>query len=143
LRNHPQNSLARQSAAALCFRQGADRRAVDHYQLFLDMQPNSVDAIGALAWILATSNDDNVRDGETAVELARTWSLHTKNKDPRALNALAAAYAERGEFEAAIRTIQLAIRLAGSQNAALVRSYESRLGQYRNGQPYRRGPRQP
>jgi tetratricopeptide (TPR) repeat protein len=143
LERNPRNLTARQSAAALCFRQGADRRAADHYRALLDAQPDSVDARGALAWILATSSDDQLRDGATALGLARAWCQHTNNADPRALNALAAAQAEVGDFQAAIRNIELAMRLVGSKNESLIRSYQSRLRGYQNGQPYRREAKRP
>jgi len=54
-----------------------------------------------LAWVLATSTFDEVRDGERAIELATTAAELTDFKKAFILSTLASGYAEVGEFDKA------------------------------------------
>ncbi len=64
-----------------------------------------------LAWVLATSPMDDVRDGKRAVELATLAAEVTEFKEPHILSTLASGYAESGDFENAIKWIQKGIEL--------------------------------
>ncbi len=62
----------------------------------------------------------------------------SSNQQPLALDALAAAYAESGNFDKAVVTTQRALKLAlqlGLKELAL--GLEKRLKLYQIGQPYR------
>ena len=65
----------------------------------LALMPEDAHALTKLAWILATSSDDRVRDGVGAVTFAERAREATKGHSPDAMDALAAAYAEVGRFE--------------------------------------------
>ena len=54
-----------------------------------------------LAWVLATSTFDELRDGERAIELATTAAELTDFKKAFIISTLASGYAEVGEFEKA------------------------------------------
>ena len=54
-----------------------------------------------LAWVLATSPDDKLRDGKRAIELATKAAEVSNYETPHVLSTLAAAYAETGDFEKA------------------------------------------
>ena len=54
-----------------------------------------------LAWVLATSTIDEVRDGERAIELATIAAELTDFKRAFILSTLASGYAEMGEFDKA------------------------------------------
>ena len=99
LKLDPNSHTARRMAAALYFRQGHDAPAAAHYRMLLQTDAEDLETIGALAWILATSVDSSVRDGNEAVKFATAWCERTGMQDPKALNALAAAQAEIGNFE--------------------------------------------
>ena len=51
-----------------------------------------------LAWLLATSSDASIRDGNRAMELANEAVQLSHGKDPNYLRTLAAACAESGRF---------------------------------------------
>ena len=90
-----------------------------------------------LAWVLATSPENKYRDGPRAVQLAEFACKATGYKSPPLLDTLAAAYAEVGQFEQAIRITLQAIELVRSNPKASTATLESRLKLYREGRPYR------
>ncbi len=104
----------------------------------LDQEPNHVLLLTRLAWLRATCADEEVRDGASAVELASRACAITDNEDLSALDALAAAHAEVGEFEQAVETLERAIRRARKQgNSQALERLRSRLALYEARQPYR------
>ena len=63
----------------------------------------------------------------------------TNHADPNALNTLAAAQAELGQFGPAVQTVTQAIALANQHGTtALVGPLQERLALYRSGKPFRR-----
>ena len=61
------------------------------------------------AWVLATSPDDEVRDGKRSIELATKAAELTSYTVPHILSTLAAAYAETGDFDEAKKWSQKSI----------------------------------
>ncbi len=89
-----------------------------------------------IAWILATAADAEIRDGEEALRLAQ--QALESGADPVIIDTLAAAYAEVGLFEKAVREQRRAIDMARSAGELdVVADREGRLKLYRNGRPYR------
>ncbi len=87
-------------------------------------------------WLLSTARDPAVRSGPKALKLAQKAD---RLKDrPTMRDALAAAYAETGQFKDAVRQETKAIALAQSKRPAEnVDAFQSRLELYRKGAPYR------
>jgi tetratricopeptide (TPR) repeat protein len=83
--------------------QGRHADAEQAYLRAIDAQPAFVPAHGWLAWLLATCPDDKARDGKRAVEYATAACEQTGWNDPLCLDTLAAAYAEAGRFDEAVR----------------------------------------
>ena len=86
------------------------------------------------AWILSTCPDAQFRDGTEAVKLAKKaisiddrWQFH---------ETLAAAYAETGKFDDAVREEQAAIKSA-SAGFAQAAAMRARLALYQQNQPFR------
>lgn len=102
--------------------------------------PGAPLAVNALAWCLATSPDADLRDGAEAVRLAESVCRATENKVAELLDTLAAAYAEAGRFDDAVRTAQRAIKLAeeGRQEVDLT-GFRNRLSLYESKKPFREG----
>lgn len=74
--------------------------------------PRNVVAHACLALILATSADDNLRDGKSAIELAQKAQQLEDKPSAFVLEALAAANAEVGDFDRAVANEKQAIELA-------------------------------
>jgi tetratricopeptide (TPR) repeat protein len=81
---------------------GDQAKAVSDYEAALKIQPEETGLLNNLAWVLATSPDDELRDGKRAVELASKACELTKYEQAHILSTLAAAHAEAGQFEKAI-----------------------------------------
>ena len=96
----------------------------------------SVQAYRDEAWLLATARDPAVRNGPKALRLAQK-AVHLKDS-PTMRDALAAAYAETGQFEDAVREETKAIALAQSRHPAEeADAFQARLELYQKGMPYR------
>lgn len=83
-----------------------------------------------LAWVLATSTFDEVRDGKRAIKLATEAAEITEFKQAHILSTLASAYAETGDFDKAIEWIEKAIelnRIAGEEGVDKARTAKQKL----------------
>lgn len=89
------------------------------------------------AWILSTSDDAAVRDGQLALKMMEPL-LRNAPTDPAVLSSFAAACAEVGRFGDAVRAAERAldvVRAAG--NAGAEPLLQRRLEAYRAGRPWR------
>jgi tetratricopeptide (TPR) repeat protein len=111
--------------------------AILYYRKALHYSPNMTQALYSLSWILATYEDERIRNGEEAVKLAVKLCNIIGYNQPLALDALASAYAETGKFDEAVAIAQKALELAlkqGSKGLALV--LKKRLRLFQAGRPY-------
>lgn len=88
------------------------------------------------AWLLATCPDDAVRDGKLAVEHATKACELSNWINVMFLDTLAAAYAEAGDFESAVKWQKEAIRF---NNPAFAEDFQTRLRLFEAGKVYREG----
>jgi Flp pilus assembly protein TadD len=122
-----------------------EKRRVDdamaQYRQALTIEPDSVlirNNFGHLAWILAASPDDSLRNGAKAVGAAQELVRLSGGNEPVFLMILAAAYAETGKFADAIATAERAQKLATEQsNFPLVGTLQAQLYLYQSGRPVR------
>jgi tetratricopeptide (TPR) repeat protein len=116
---------------------GPSDAAITQCREALRLQPDSPLALMNLAWIRASDPNDRIRNGPEAVILAERACELTEFRNPSFLGTLAAAYAEAGRFEDAIRAAEKAIdlaRIAGNQK--LAEKNQQLLEMYRAGKPF-------
>ena len=94
---------------------GLQKDAIAEYEHAARISPHDPMARNNLAWLLATSSDASVRDGNRAIEVAEQSVQLSGGKDPNYLRTLAAAYAEVGQFSEAIATAEQAMQIASVQ----------------------------
>ncbi len=73
-------------------------------------------ALNNLAWVLATSREERLRDGERAIDLARRACVASGWLEPSFIDTLAAAHAETGHWEHAERQQLAALTLLRRRN---------------------------
>ena len=136
LRIDPKKDNAYFAVGRIMVRQGRLADAVRCYGEALKLAPDER-YLNALAWIYATAPDPGLRDGKRAVELALRLCEKTGFQSPRALDVLAASYAEAGRFAEAARAAEEAVEGAQKQgNSRLAAEAAQRLERYRHGQPF-------
>jgi len=124
--------------AKILFNQGKIGEAIRNYQKALAINKKTPQILFNLSWIYATSENSTYRNGKEALKLAEKLCRLTGRRQPLALDALAAAYAENGNFDKAVETAQKALELAlqvGPKELAL--GLEKRLKLYEIGRPFR------
>ena len=106
-----QYQLARQLEA-----DGRVEGAMQHHREALNVDSNNPLVLNSLAWILATTSQPELRNGEEAVRLATKAVQLTDSRLPNFIETLAAAYAETGQFSKATQTVRTARILATLSN---------------------------
>jgi Tfp pilus assembly protein PilF len=119
----------------LLAQRGDFRGAMAKYQEALRVNPGSAEAYNNLAMILASCPEADFRDGPRAVESATRACELTHWDQPGYIDTLAAAHAEAGDFDAAVKRQVQAISMLGDGPDR--DGYRSRLALYRAGKPYR------
>ena len=109
--------------------------AVEDLDKAIELDEKRAPAKASLAWILATCPDDKVRSGERAKKLAKEACEATNWRQWTVIDAYAAACAELGEFDEAVKQIKEAI-VAAAANAD-VGALKARLRLYEAKKPYR------
>jgi serine/threonine-protein kinase len=116
--------------------QGRYAEAEQAYLAASKAQPVLDFAYDLLARFLATCPDDKARDGKRAVEYATTACERSGWKNPMYLDTLAAAYAEAGQFEEAVRYQTRALEAPALKDDFRTAA-KQRLELYRQKKPYR------
>jgi Flp pilus assembly protein TadD len=127
--------------ATLLHQAGDVREAVAQLRKVLSLQPDSVEALNNLAWLLATAPDASLRNGAEAVRYAERASRLPAPKQICVPGTLAAAYAEAGRFSEAVATAEAAVNsetAAGEARFAAINQQLLRL--YRAGQAFHESP---
>ncbi len=111
--------------------------AVVEFEEALRLDPDSIEALNNLAWILATSDEDKIRDGARAVSFGEKACALSNENLPTVVGTLAAAYAEAGRFVDAVKAGERARDLAARVGQAdLAQRNEDFLELYRAQKPY-------
>lgn len=133
----PNDAYAIASRADVLTDQGRYDEASAAYEKAIEIDPSASHAYSGSAWLLSTCPDDAVRNPQLALERSQKAVSLSGGEDSAAYDTLAAAQANRGNFEAAKQAVKEAVRLAtpGERQA-----YEERLALYEQGKPFRLEP---
>ncbi|MBL9151360.1 MAG: tetratricopeptide repeat protein [Verrucomicrobiales bacterium] len=103
--------------------------------------PENAGSLNNLAWLLATCPDDALRDGKEAIGLARKACELTDWEEAGHIDTLAAAYAEAGDYEQAVKWQREAMAKATPEDEEAEvedgSGFEDRLKDYEAGRPHR------
>jgi tetratricopeptide (TPR) repeat protein len=109
------NQFALRGRADAYLTVGEHKKAVKDFEKAYATDSKDSSVLNNFAWVLATSPDDQVRDGKRAIEIAKKACELTEYKQTHILSTLAAAYAESGDFEKAREWSQKALDLFETQ----------------------------
>ena len=108
---------------------------IKELQITRDLQPDNPVYNINLAWVLASCADSTLRNGPKALEYS-TFAIRGGGTNPEYLRILAAAYAQVGLFQEAVKTATTALDLAQrNANPTLVQSLREELGIYNRKAP--------
>lgn len=137
IRVSPDNAEIYKKLGLAYFHSNKIEESIKYYREALRINPDMLEVAGSLAWILATTNDAKLRNGAEAVKLAAAVCSRTDSKASYAFDTLAAAYAEAGDFDNAIKNAQKALDLVRQKGRNdLAKEIEERLILYKNKQPF-------
>lgn len=109
--------------------------AIRDYEEALKLDPEDSGILNNLAWVLATTPNDKLRDGERSIQLGLKACELTEYKASHILSTLAAGYAETGDFETAMKWAAKAVELGvGSENHDQLKQ---ELESYKQKKPWR------
>ena len=114
-------------------------KALTDYRAAIEADPKVFSGYNSLAWVLATSPKDELRNGKEALELAnKAVEICDPLLLPACLDTLAAAHAETGNYKEAVKQQKKAISLLKKQGAVnMVAELEKRLNTYKKNKPWR------
>jgi tetratricopeptide (TPR) repeat protein len=111
-------------------------KAIADYTKAIEINPKFTEVYNDLAWLMATCPEGRYRDGKRAVELAEKAVALADVAS--CLDTLAAAYAEAGRFQEAIKTQERAITKLKQEGATeYLPEYEEPLSLYKANKPWR------
>lgn len=113
---------------------GKHAQAIADYNQAVKLRPEDSGILNNLAWVLATSPEEKVRDGNRSIELAKKACEVTNYKAPHILSTLASGYAEIGDFDTAIKWSSKAVEL-GEED--MKEALQKELESYKQGKPWR------
>jgi tetratricopeptide (TPR) repeat protein len=116
---------------------GKHAEAIEDYTKGLKLKPDDDGILNNLAWVLATSPFDHLRDARRSIELAKKACEETNYEMPHILSTLAAGYAEAGEFETAIKWSTMAVEKGKTELKNQIEQLEQELESYKSRKPWR------
>lgn len=110
-------------------------KAVEAFEKNIELFPENPTNLNNYSWFLSTITQDSYRDGKKALELALKAAQATDYKESYILSTLAAAYAENGDFENALKTVQKALELVKDEKQK--EELKNELESYKQNKPIR------
>lgn len=144
----PKYALAEYNLGKTLLLNGNFGEAADAYLAGMKLQPEFLNSKGVqrdvyqIAWTLATSPNASLRNGKKAIEVAEQGYVHSHGST-MLLEALAAGYAEAGDFQDAINKAQQGIQFATARGESeIVGGLQEQLKSYEKNAPFREGSKQ-
>jgi tetratricopeptide (TPR) repeat protein len=134
LQQEPTNWFAHQGRADTYLSIGKQAEALADYDQAIKLDPENSGVLNNLAWLLATSPEEKLRDGKRAIELATKACEVTEYKQAHILSTLAAAYAETGDFDEAKKWSSKAVEMG---DETMKEQLSKELESYKAGKPWR------
>jgi tetratricopeptide (TPR) repeat protein len=136
----PQNGLALRGRADAYLNVGEHRKAVADYDVVVKMYEDDSGILNNFAWVLATSTEDAIRNGKRALEMGLKACELTEYQQAHILSTLAAAYAETGDFENAVKWSQKSVDLGDPD---IQEQLKQELNSYQQKKPWREKKEEP
>ncbi|MDR1384046.1 MAG: tetratricopeptide repeat protein [Planctomycetaceae bacterium] len=137
LEEQPDNNNIKRFRGDILLGLGRHKEAIAIYKKLLEDGDDDEGTYNNLAWVLATSPDDSLRDGKVALEYALKSSELTYYKKPHILSTLASAYAEIGDFENAQKWIVKALEVSEATEYDQKEHLEKEKASYQEKKPWR------
>ena len=115
LKLRPANADAHTNLGSALLQKGFVDQAIFHYEKALQTAPASAPTLNNLAQILASCSDARFRNGARAIQLAEQADEYSGKRNPIFIRTLAAAHAESGDFDEAIKTAERALKVSLAQ----------------------------
>lgn len=131
---NPEDAVAWNNRGYNQFRLGKHEQALGDYDEAIRLAPNYSLALQNRAWLLATTDDDSLRDPELAIKSARQACELTNFENMGDLSALAAALAAAGDFKEAIGWQEKVVEAA--VDGPFKELAEKNLRRYQDGKPF-------
>jgi tetratricopeptide (TPR) repeat protein len=136
LAGHPERTDLHRHLARVYQQQHAYSQAIAHLRAYLQVNRNSIEAIHALAWILATAPATGDRNLDEAASWAERLAQLNAAQSADFHDLVAAIHAADGEFEQAVKHAEQAVDLARDRRGQSVTAVERRLELYRQHRAY-------
>jgi len=94
---------------------GKHAEAIADFDKALTQKDDDEGLLNNYAWVLATSPEDKLRDGQRALKMATKAAEASAYETPHILSTLAAAYAETGDYDNAVKWSEKSIEQAQIQ----------------------------
>jgi tetratricopeptide (TPR) repeat protein len=133
IRLNPGSLLAYNLRAGIHYQHQQYNKAIQDHLEALKRDPKSAGTFNQLGWIWATAPDPDVRNGTRAKECATRACELTEWQESGYLDTLAAACAELGEYDDAVKWMEKAIAIAPEHED----DYRTRLELYEREKPFR------
>ncbi len=113
---------------------GDTPQAIAEFREAVRLDPSDAEAIGSLAWLLATASSASLRNPGEALRLAEQAASIVNRRRAPALDILAAAQAANGQFDLAVATCDEALAL--NPGLAIATAIRQRRALYEHKRPY-------
>ena len=139
IRIDPRHAPTYRTRASAYLRTADYGKTIADFEQALKLQPSDESTLNNLAWLRATCPDAAFRDGKRALIEATEACTISNWKTAHDIDTLAAAYAEVGDFESALRYQEKAIATDGTEPATS--EMKNRRALYEQHRAYREAAR--